>query len=467
MVYRFLSFFLIVFFPCINGVASNTDSVCSSCLVRNIYLSGNSITKRQIILKEMTFKVGDSLAVNRFKIEKEQTLYNILNTSLFNYVYLNYEIVDNCNVDVYVKVEERWYLWVIPLIEHTDRNISSFLQNGDWSRVNYGVSIQYNNFRGRQEQLLLRVRAGYSNHLLFAFDSPEYKNKMGWGLWIDYDYYDQVPVYTLNDQPVYLNAGGDLIYRSLSNAAYLQLRSGLYQKHRLVINYYDHSISDTILQNNPNFLSTSQTDSEYIELEYRYTHDTRDSKYYPLKGGVREITLSQSGLGIFDSGMNFLSGEAKVSQYSKLFGRLYGGTEWTGNYTWINSVPYFYQNGIGFDDFMRGFEYYVMDGNSYFLAKNKLYFELISPKIIDLNVKAFSKFSKIHYAFYINAFYDMGYVSNSIEEASKYNRMLNNYLYGYGVGIDLVTFYDKAISFNYAGNKFGEHGFFIHLNVKL
>jgi hypothetical protein len=34
-------------------------------------------------------------------------------------------------------------------------------------------------------------------------------------------------------------------------------------------------------------------------------------------------------------------------------------------------------------------------------------------------------------------------------------------MYGTGIGIDFITYYDKILRFDYAFNGFGEHGFFI------
>ena len=466
--------FLLIIFLIISQSAFSDDELIDDkgtsdkqYTVRNIIITGNKVTKEKVILKEMTFKSGDKLKEKNLLSEKEQSINNIKNTSLFNFVYLDYEFVERNQLDVYIRVEERWYFWAVPLFEHTDRNLSVFLKNGNWDMINYGVYLRYNNFRGRKEVLMLRLRTGFSNQLLFNYDSPDYKSRLGWGLWIDYNFYDKAPVSTYDDQPFYVTTLGTQLYRSMSNAIYLQYRSGLYQRHKLVVNYYSHSVADTVINVNSNFLPEARSRTDYLELEYRYEHDTRDYKYYPLKGGFRRITLKQTGLGLLNSDLDFLTVSARVHQYVPIVNRLYAGTEWLGNYSWAKSVPYFYHNGLGYRDFIRGYEYYVMDGNSFFLAKNRITFELVPTKVKNFKIDALNKFSKIHYAFYLNCFYDFGYVNNNDKLASANNKMVNNYLYGYGLGIDFVTFYDKVFSFNYAFNKYHESGFFFHLNLKI
>jgi hypothetical protein len=128
-------------------------------------------------------------------------------------------------------------------------------------------------------------------------------------------------------------------------------------------------------------------------------------------------------------------------------------------------IPHYQNVGIGYKDYVSGYEYYVMDGNSYLLNKNHLLFELVPTKVKQLSFVPFSKFSKIHYAFYLRTFFDLGYVNNP--NASKSNLMVNTVNYGYGAGIDFVTFYDKALCLYYAFNKLGEHGLFVNFYLKM
>lgn len=452
---------VIIFLISIISFCQNTDS---TYVIGNIVISGNKVTKVPVIVKELTFQIGDTINKRNIETERERSIQNILKTSLFNYVYIEFLARSNNIIDVNIEVEERWYLWVSPIFEQANRNLSSFLKDKNWDMVNYGASIEYKNFRGRQESIKLRFRIGYYSQLLLNFDSPEYKNRWGWGAWINYNFYDQTSVKTIDDQPFYLKTIGTQIYRSLSNAIYIKYRSGLYQNHRLVLNYVDHEAKDTVLKQNPYFLPEGRSVIHYFDMEYRYTYDKRDSKYYPLLGKQFVLELKQSGLGIYNNGMNFLNIKAKIDLYEKLASKLYAGSEWTGYVSTKKRVPYFYQSGIGYSNYLRGYEYYVMDGSTYFYSKNHFKYELLSPHIKDFNIRALSKFSKVHYAFYINLFYDFGYVKNAYNNE---NQFVNDLIYGYGAGLDFVTIYDLAFSFNYARNKMGEGGFFVHVNVKI
>lgn len=447
------------------GKNKTVDASLEYLVVSEIKIQGNRVTKERVILKELTFGVGDSIATSFLFSESEQCRSNLLNTSLFNFVYVTYSCLPDQKVSFQIKVEERWYWWVFPLFEQTDRNVSAFLKNGDWNRVNYGVYLRRDNFRGRQEVLKFRMRVGYSTQFIVSYNSPEYRNKYGWGFWIDYNFFDHVSVDTRFDQPVYLGSIDQLIYKTFSNTLFLQKRSGLYTRNVLQLNFYSNRAADTIIQLNPAFMPGERNHVRYLELGYTLSHDTRDSKYYPKKGSLKSLSLNKAGLGIFEDGINYVWSQARWFAYNRLAGRFYTGTEWTGFWSSDRELPYFIHTGVGYREFIRGYEYYVMDGRSYFFNKNRLFFELVPTRVKHLDFIPFSKFSKIHYAVYLSAFFDGGYVKN--QSASGSNKMVNTFLYGYGLGLDLVTYYDKAVSFNYAFNRYGENGFFVHLNIKI
>jgi outer membrane protein assembly factor BamA len=73
------------------------------------------------------------------------------------------------------------------------------------------------------------------------------------------------------------------------------------------------------------------------------------------------------------------------------------------------------------------------------------------------------QFNKVHYAVYMNVFADAGYVNNEFPDPT--NTMLNNWQFSAGVGLDFVTYYDQVFRIDYAINRYGEHGFFFHIET--
>ncbi|MDP3445240.1 MAG: hypothetical protein Q8T08_20460 [Ignavibacteria bacterium] len=84
---------------------------------------------------------------------------------------------------------------------------------------------------------------------------------------------------------------------------------------------------------------------------------------------------------------------------------------------------------------------------------------MVQPQKRDLPLIKMEKFSKIHYAAYLNLLFDVGYVIN--KDALPSNNYQNNTIFGTGLGLDLVTYYDLVWRFEYTINQFGDSGFYI------
>ena len=119
-----------------------------SLLVNDIIIIGNKKTKPSIILRELTF------SKNEYVYEIDSILLkckeNLSNTSLFNFVEINYIKQDSNSILVYINVTERWYLWPMPVFELADRNFNEWAEKKDFSRTNYGIYVRQDNFRGRK-----------------------------------------------------------------------------------------------------------------------------------------------------------------------------------------------------------------------------------------------------------------------------------------------------------------------------
>jgi outer membrane protein assembly factor BamA len=55
-------------------------------IINDIQISGNRRTREDIILRELTFRKGDTIPRSYLEFNINRSRQNILNTSLFNYV---------------------------------------------------------------------------------------------------------------------------------------------------------------------------------------------------------------------------------------------------------------------------------------------------------------------------------------------------------------------------------------------
>lgn len=457
----FKSKFLFILFALIKFTCSAQDIF----ILDNIDIHGNDVTKEKIILRELLFHVGDTINSSELDFLQEKSRENLLNTSLFNFVTITHKEMATDRINIHVDLQERWYIWPYPIFEHADRNLSSYLYNKEWSRLDYGLFVLINNFRGRKEILKLKTIFGYNQSYVVSYYNPfiDKNQKLGIGAELKYIRNKEL-AYIINDNELeYLQFEKDYARKAINLISFLSYRPYMYTNHILGLKYEKVNVSDTVVALNQNYFYTKNNSLEIISLEYNFDFDARDSKIYPLKGFRVYSSLTKKGIGIYTKeGPFFIQNILEENfQISK---RFYLNTSIFGKYSFNNYNSFYFSEAIGFDNYLRGMEYYISNGMNYYISKSNFKFEIVPQTKIDINFLPTDKFSKAHYAMYINLFFDTGYVDskNNIQ-----TNISNEFLYSGGIGIDFVTYYDKVLRIEYSLNKFGEHGIFFHLGAPI
>ncbi|MCK9268980.1 MAG: hypothetical protein WC271_05845 [Bacteroidales bacterium] len=449
-------------------VVSNTFDPGLRLIIDTVVIRGNKVTKPKIILRELTFDLHDTIAAHDLVNHLQHTRENLLNTSLFNFVTIHDSILSygrHSHVVVHIDVIERWYLWPFPIFEISDRNFNTWWQHKDPERISYGLLLIKENMRGRKERLNLLLRFGYDEKYEMSYDVPFINQKQTFGATVGMGFSrnHEVAYQTYNNKLDNVRDEKDYLYTRFYSFVGITHRPSLYQHHLLQLGYNFYNFADTVLKLNPTYSFNGKTHNEYLTLLYRYTIDHRDSKNYPLKGRYLEGNISKSGFNLLRDGdismMDIWGTYRHYWQLSKLF---YLGTDWTGKISTSRDQPYFYQQGLGYGrNFVRGYELYVVDGQSYVLSKNTLKFNLVPTRVKNIGFLKSQKFGLIHYALYLNWYIDAGYVDDFHKQ--EYNDLSNNLLLGTGLGLDLVTYYDMVFRFEISVNRMGEPGFFFHV----
>lgn len=441
-------------------------------IIDTIVLTGNKITKDFIILRELNFKAGDTISAGKLRNAFQISQQNLLKTSLFNFVNISDSALTSgnpCHLEVHLDFIERWYIWPFPIFEISDRNLNTWWQDKNFERISYGVFLTKENNRGRMESLRLLLRFGYDERYEISYYVPYINRKqtLGAGLGIGWIQNHEVAYQTVGNKQEFVRDDDQYIFKNYYSYFTLSHRPNLFHYHYLQLKFNFYSFGDTLLKLNPDYSFEGLKTNEYFSLNYRFTSDHRDSKVYPLEGNYFSGQLSKSGLGITKTdnlGMMELLGSYR--QYWEVTKKIYFSTDWSGKISTNRDQPYYYQQGLGYDrNFVRGYELYVIDGQSYILAKNTLKYPLVKPQVSTIGFIKSEKFSKIHYALYANLFIDLGYV----EAFRNYDAedLSNSLLLGAGVGLDLVTYYDMVLRVEASINKKGESGIFIHLKNTL
>jgi len=501
MVKRFVQFFiqyLFLFIPFLCS-AQNPDSLnslkidTSAKVIGDITIIGNKITKSHIITRELTFRKGDTIAADHFDRLKTRSEQNIFNTSLFNSVHITSLTTENGVTNIYIIVTERWYIFPVPIFEIIDRNINVWLSetaHDRLARLVYGASVSWFNFRGRNETVDLEVRSGYTQRVNFSYSVPYINHEQNAGLNFHFAYSrtHQTNYATQFNNPVYYNDTNNFSIKGVSGSVEYTYREGLYNTHYADIGYVFAETEDTVQKLNSDFFGSHKMNERYFILRYFYKSEHRDYIYYPLKGYEYNLEAVRNGFSFLGDDIGFSYITFDYRKYWHLFessstqqtdaaltnaasdrsfmNRWYFAIRLRGKVSDNNFQPYFNVRALGYgNDFVRGYEYYITDGQSFGLVKTNLKFELMRRREFHAGFIPLEKFATIPFSFYLNLFGDAAYSQDT--QFSRTNTLTNSWLVGYGAGIDMLTYYDIVFRLEYSINKFGESGFFLHFSAPI
>ena len=447
--------------------AGSGNKVC----IKTLQVTGTKRTKVYIVYREIQFKKGDSILLSDLYKELEQARIQVYNTTLFNEVKFELIALDSVNVIININVTERWYLYPVPQFKWIDRNFNEWYKtyNHSLSRVDYGIKFVDYNLSGRRDQLRIYFINGYSRNVSFSYTAP-YSNKkltegftIGGGylqkreLAIGTDYKDSLLFYPSDSAT---KAKADFVYKSWYAIAGYTIRRGFFKKHIFSASYTYVKIADSVVLDNrynPNYFKDPVNSKGIFDLSYRLQYANVDNGSYPLKGRTSFVSLQKRGLG-FTGGVNMFMIEAGLNRYFDMGKNWYSSIQLNGNIRLPFNQAYINQRGLGYgENYLRGLEYYVIDGVATALVKSTIKKKLIAfsipfpylPKLL----------TKIPFAFYAKTFTDVGYAYSKKMYATNLN---NRLLYSGGFGIDILTLYDINLKFEYSFNQLGKNGLFLH-----
>lgn len=412
----------------------------------------------------MDIKPGDTLRVEKIDTLLKTNRNRIYNTSLFNEVSLSLLQRDT---GVYrtllVEVRERWYIFPSPIFELADRSFNEwwYNQGRNLSRVNYGIRFSDKNFRGRKETLKLTLQGGFTTKLGLGYNVPYLNKKQTIGMDINlvYDQNKQVSYATKENKQLFIKTEDVLRERHRAGISFF-LRKSFFTTHWIEFGYNFNKIADTIIKLNPNYFFNSRQSQRYYYFSYRFAYDHRDVRAYALKGNYFQFSYDQSGFTEVDD-IKLSSFYAAYAHYFPLGKNFFVATTSKGKVYVPDHIPYFNMQALGYDqNYVRGYDLYVVDGQSFFLQRTTFRKKLIESGIDFRSLLNIDQFSVVPFALYLNMYYDMGYTySSKPYPGNQY--LTNEWLRGGGIGLDLVTYYDSVIRFEYSFNKMMEHHLYL------
>ena len=431
-------------------------------VVGNISFVGNKLTKDNIIRRELEFHQGDTLSKTAFQQKIKKSRENLINRSLFNFV--TFAITDSGNKkNITISFIERWYIWPIPILSFADRNINAWWQTKDFSRIDYGIDLRVDNFRGRMELFHIILQNGFDKAVGARWEIPYINKKQTFGISFSAGlvFSKEADYNTIENKPVFYGPDNGFAKKLYFGEIGLSYRGNYNIFHSLLLTYNNLFIQDSLLALNPD-ITYGQTLYNYVNLYYKLKIDYRDYQPYPLNGYYFDVQFNKMGFGVL-SDMNFTSVEVNFDHYFNIYQRLFFAYRLAGLYSNDKKFqPYIVSKGMGLDDFdMRGYETVVINGQKIALFKSNLKFEIVPKKTHRIKWIKSEKFGKLFYALYANLFFDSGYVGDS--QTGENNPLANQYLWATGLGVDFITYYDIVIRLEYTINKQKQKGFYVGL----
>ncbi|MFT2009181.1 BamA/TamA family outer membrane protein [Pontibacter sp. 13R65] len=427
-------------------------------IVSGVDFEGNETTKENVLLLELDFASGDTIATDQVEERLEENRKRLLNLRLFHEVGFRYDC-EGGQLSVVYFMQERWYLYPVLIFDYADRNFNAWLEKKDLGRLDYGISLTRRNFRGRNEDVRLKLQHGFNRKVELSYRIPYISHRLKLGLDLGLAHYRSRTMNYTNSYNRQRFLVQDDVFPIQRNAFSVGLvhRQSVQRYEALRFSLHQEAISDSALAISPDYFRNQLQERQYARLELSKVVNLRNNFSYPLTGRYYDVSASQA---IFfkNTGAPVTTFRAKFSEYFQLSEKLYyaasaeGQVRLSDHYTFADNIA------LGFRSLVRGYELFVVGGQHYGLVKQGLSRELVNISGFRVKQLKSAKFNRIPLALYLNAFADAGYVHDNIYHES--NQLTNKLLIGGGLGVHVVTFYDMVFRMEYAINREGDKGLY-------
>ncbi len=457
-----LAAFICIFYTQLHA----NDTLLKKLTIEQINIIGNKKTKTKILLRELGFTTGNTILfkeINSILIKARQQL---INTSLFLNVGVTSYLLSDSTIVVNVLVKERWYIFPAPVFSLADKNFNLWWnqQKRSTERINYGLALDYKNFTGHNDNFDIGFQTGYNPSWGIFYNRPNIGKKQQHEIGFQFinGKSREVNYASMFDRKSFFKEENFLRHHTEGRISYTY-RKNIYTRHYFSTGFMLETVNDTVAKLNPNYLGNGRSKVLYPEFIYRFSYNTTNNLLYPLTGKSATVELLRNGLGSTKH-INATQLKFETGWFKKLYKKTFFNAYVNGKFIFSKQQPFLIFRGLGYSDkeLFRGLDAYVLDGNAYGLIKTNLKREILSTAVTaNFLPKAFRK---IPFQFYVKGLLDAGYVKNT---KAGNNLLVNQWLVTKGIGLDIVSFYDMNITFEYTFNQFMESGLFFRLKFGL
>ncbi|TXK36632.1 BamA/TamA family outer membrane protein [Pontibacter qinzhouensis] len=455
-----LRFVLLLF----TGLAVSLATQAGTCdnsyfIVSEVDFEGNETTREKVLLLELDFIPGDTIVSEQVEARLEENRRRLLNLRLFHEVGFRYDC-EGGQLAVVFFMQERWYLYPVLIFDFADRNFNAWLEKKDLKRLDYGITLTRRNFRGRNEDVRLRLQHGFNRRLELSYRVPYISHRLKLGLDLGLAHYRSRTINianAYNRQRFLLQEDVYPIQRSALSVGLVH-RQSVQRQETFRFSLHQEQISDSALSRNPDYFRNQLRERQYARFELAKVVNLRNNFSYPSSGRYFDASVTQA---VFfqNSGAPVTTVRAKFAEYFQLSDKYFYAAAAEGQMRLSEHYAFADNVALGFRSLVRGYELFVVGGQHYGLLKQGLSRELVNISGFRIKQLKSAKFNRIPLAVYLNAFADAGYVNDDIYYES--NQFTNKFLLGGGLGLHVVTFYDMVLRMEYTLNREGNKGLYV------
>jgi outer membrane protein assembly factor BamA len=440
--------------------------------VTNIDVIGHARTRKSFILREINLRVGDKISISDLQRVLDYNELRLLNTKVFNWVEITADQYHKGDrVSICIDGSEPNYFSFVPLIELADRNFNVWIRdyNASLRRVNLGGYLKHNNVLGMGDPIRLLVQFGYTNKFELVYGLPFANRAKTIG-------FEVQALFSRSKEVNYASRENrQLFFFDPDEFQYFRRRFTLQMRYKprnlnaflLRTEFHLNSISDTVAQHlNTEFFGDGKRQQKYTVFAVSYEHDERDIRPYPLQGKLFRAEFKQSGIPELEQ-FNLTQLSTTFRRYRSFRPNLSYEADFSGRITMFRKRPPFVNyRALGyFEHFVRGYEFYVMDGLDYALLKQSMRYRIWKkPIFIPAQVMPIRGLRAHPLRTYLSANFDLGFVNDPYLRTA--HPLNNRPLMGYGISFDFVYRYGTVVKLELSRNDLGETGYFLHIGSK-
>lgn len=427
-----------------------------------ISISGNDRTEGFVILREMLVKVDSIYPESQIEELIKTSTDRVLNLNLFNQVKIDYTIAESdqgSGYNVAVVVVEKWYAWPIPFVEFSDRNFNVWGDlDFDPERTNYGLYVFNYNLFGRNHTLKTQLKTGYNTNLGIEYRIPFLSRNTQWGLntMVKYASQNEVWYETKNDSLQFFRNGQKNLIRNTQARVELTKRITPFTTVRYGMNF-EHGQLDTSVPINDYFINSQRFQRKY-ELYFKIEYNNRNNIYFPTKGKYGSVSFGANTWQNKDHQFNG-SIESRLQQFHELSYRWSSALSVYFQYNTNQNAPYSDRKLLGYNEVVRGYEHYVIDGTFGWKTNAAIRYHLINNELI-LNIIPIENYKKLPVNIYAEGYIDGGYATSNNTRSS--NQLNQQPIYSIGLGLNTLLYNDRLLRLEYSLNSLGKGGLFLH-----